>query len=848
MVESSFVRCTRRGRSHLASLRGQTRPLQHPLHVQIEARLNAGSFEDAQRLLAQLGVGQEHVHATTYFATRILYQRGKLDLQGVVARLRELLVACPEFPEASAMLSAAERGTLRPDPTRFNEATVPPPPATSDDEDDDGERLTDPGHVPSSVPAIEARLKTPQAPGIPRAPLVPRFTPRENVAPSYAPPAELELTGPDLELTPPDFELTPPAPISNPWNDTLSAPPPSSTRSARSNGPPPVAIELGPLDGLADAGFGARVTAPSPGAASENEEAPSVFVIATWLSERDFERALAAVETLGAESSPELSLLEVRALVGLGRKAAARRSLDRLCRAPLLDPDLRAAVARLLIELGDIDRAEAQARRAHAEDPESELSRLTLAWAVARSDAWLPSPRSAGELSELLTNFTPEGSPLSALGYALSALMLLGTSASAARQAADAALGLDPDSQDALAVAAVVAQKQRRSEDAKRLYQRLLARDHHAAGDLAATLSRLDLQVGRHAEKSATASTPPSAPLSPAVLSAPVAPPRIEGGSPWDEKEQRLALGDSKAALFEFEQGLSRKLEALPARAGAEELSWAALVTARFLTESPISRHFAPYDLSLFSIARLDIALGLIYRGGVGPRTELRTRALLGLGAYSGECLRQAYAGEWLGAGGDLLRMHIEGQGLCFSPFRDMNARLQTAAALEVGDTPLPHPGAEPLGQRVALDVAPPTPWDPEPWAPPEQLPRLGASLRESPVGLYCAGVELPLDLSFASLRSLDRYVTLLAPPLAPPDPEAGWVRRAAILVGAYMGEVLRGTRGGAWESVRGELRPEAYRLSLPGGVTALPVAAAYERLSGRRLEQPSDYARRITG
>lgn len=782
------------------------------------------------------------MHATTYFATRILYQRGKLDLQGVVARLSELLVACPEFPEARAMLSAAERGTLRPDPTRFNEATVPPPPVASDDDDDDGDRLTDPGHVPSSVPAMEARLKTPQAPGIPRAPLVPRFTPREHVAPSYAPP-------PELELTPPDFELTPPDPISNPWNDTLSAPPPSSTQSARVASPPPVAIELGPLDGLAEAGFGARITAPSPGAPGANEEPPSVFVIATWLSERDFERALTAVEALGAESSPELSLLEVRALVGLGRKAAARRSLDRLCRAPLLDPDLRAAVARLLLELGDVDRAEAQARRAHAEDPESELSRLTLAWAIARSNAWLPSARSAGELSELLTDFTPEGSPLAALGFALSALMLLGTSASAARQAADAALGLDPDSQDALAVAAVVAQKQRRSADAKRLYQRLLARDHHAADELAATLSSLDLQVGRHAETTAAnVSAPQSAPPSPRVQGAPRGQASVAGGSPWDVKEQRLAQGDSKAALFEFEQGLSRKLESLPARAGAEELSWAALVTARFLTVSPISRHFAPYDLSLFSIARLDIALGLIYRGGVGPRTELRSRALLGLGAYSGECLRQAYAGEWVGGSADLLRMHIEGQGLCFSPFRDMNARLQTAAPLEVGDTPLPHPGAEPLGQRIALSVAPPAPWDPEPWAPPEQLARLGASLRESPVGLYCAGAELPLDLSFASLRSLDRYVTLLAPPLAPPDPEAAWVRRAAILVGAYMGEVLRGTHGGAWESVRGELRPEAYRLALPGGVTALPVAAAYERLSGRRLEQPSDYARRITG
>ncbi len=788
------------------------------------------------------------MHATTYFATRILYQRGKLDLPGVVARLNELLVACPEFPEARAMLGAAERGTLRPDPARFNEATVPPPPVTDDDDDDDGDRLTDPGHVPSSVPDIEARLKTPQAPGIPRAPLVPRFTPPENLAPSYAPPPEhdLELTPPDFSLTPRDFEPLTPVSSSNPWNDTVSAPPPpSSTRSARIDSPPPIAIELGALEGLAGAGLGGRVTAPSPGA----PEPPSVFLIATWLSERDFERALTAVEQLGAESSPELSLLEVRALIGLGRKAAARRSLDRLCRAPLLDPDLRSAVARLLLDLNDTDRAEAQARRAFAEDPQSEMSRLTLAWAVARGDAWLPSPRSAGELSELLTDLSPGEGPLPALGYALSALMLLGTSPEAARQAADAALALDPDSLDALAVAAVVAQKQRRTADAKRLHQRLRDIDHHAAEELAASLASVEAHLAQRPDKKAARSVAPAV-AGPPPAAAPASPrvTKADGGSPWDEKEQRLAQGDSKAALFDFEQGLSRKLESLPTRAGAAELSWAATVTARYLTESPISRHFAPYDLSLFSIDRLDVALGLIYRGGVGPRTELRTRALLGLGAYSGECLRQAYAGEWVGGSADLLRMHIEGQGLCFSPFRDMNARLQSAEPLEVGDTPLPHPGAEPLGQRVALDVAPPTPWDPAPWPDPEQLPWLGARLRESPVGLYCAGVELPLDLSFASLRSLDRYVTLLAPPLAPPDPEAAWVRRAAVLVGGYMGEVLRATRGGTWDAAHGDLRAEAYRLSLPGGVKALPVAAAFERLTGRRLEQPSDYARRITG
>jgi tetratricopeptide (TPR) repeat protein len=731
------------------------------------------------------------------------------------------------------------------------------------------------------VPTLEANLKTPQAPGIPRAPLVPRFTPREHVAPSYAPPPEPPEPPPVPVLPSLDFELTPAAPPasrpSHPWNDTLSAPPPSRAKTARTLSPSPPALEFGALDDVAVPAHHDRVTAPSPGPLGPTAaEPPTAFVIATWLSDRDFERALQAIEQLGAERSPELSLLETRALIGLGRKGAARRSLDRLCRAPLLDPDLRAAGARLLLELGDNDRAEAQARRAHAEDPQSDFSCLTLAWAIVRSHAWLMSPAATTELRELLSDLDPDGNALPALSYALRALMLMPASPEAARQSADAALSLEPGLHDAIAAAAVVAQRQGRKQDAERFRQRLLALDHHAAADLGATLESMRLTANRVAEaetrpppaaappdKSTAKTAPaprtagkpalPAAPRSPrSVPAAPRSLPTAGLGpasaSPWDDKEQRLVAGDNRAVLFDFEQQLSRRLEAVPPRATAAELSFAAMTTARHLTQAPIFRHFAPFDFSLFSIARLDAALALLYRGNVGPVTELRTRVLIGLGAYAGECLRQAYAGEWVGTAADLLRLHIEGQGLCFAPLRDMHARLQAGHELEVGDTPVPHPGAEPLGQRIALDVTPPTPWDPATWPNLAQVGVVGSHLGRSPVGMFCETVELPLDLSFASLRALDRYVTLLAPPLAPPDPEAAWVRRASILVGAYVGEVLRTTRGGSWEPVRGDLRAEAYRLSLPGGATALPVAAAFERLSGRRLEQPSDYARRVTG
>ena len=623
----------------------------------------------------------------------------------------------------------------------------------------------------------------------------------------------------------------------------MSAPPPSSAR----DGTPSSARHL--ADGaevLAPAGL-VRNTAPSPGVLPPpGQEPPSIFLIATWLAEREFERALQAVQELGSSGSPELSLLETRALLGLGRKAAARRSLERLCRAPLIDPDLRAAAARLLIELGDAERAREQARRAHAEDPDSELARLTLSWALARSERWALSPRSRSEISELLSPVKPDACPMPALAHALRALTLLSASPDAAHKTSDAALLRDPQCVDALAVAAVLAHVHGREVDVRRWVGQLLIVDHHAAEELAATLetlgdfSRAPAQAAEDSKRGAHLMPPRPTPRE--------APAELEGESHlplWDDKEMRLVRGDARPALFEFEQMLARKLERLGRRPSPAELAEAASITARHLTEAAVSRYFAPFDLSVFSIARLDAALALLYGGSVGPRTELRSRALLGLGAYAGECLRQAYAGEWMTAGAEALTWHIEAQGLCFSPFEEVDARLQLRRPLEVDDAPR-HPGAEPLGHRAPVDIAPPVPWDPRPWPEVTELPRLAATLRLSPIGVYCESVELPLHLSFASLRSIDRYVTLLSPQLAPPDPQGTWLRGASVLMGAYVGEVLRRTCGGRWESSRTELSVDAYALKLASGVIAYPVRAAFDRLAGRNLEQLSDYAGRL--
>src|ERR1700759_1506596 len=103
-------------------------PLDHPRLLEIEERLDRAEIDAAQRLLADLGDLQVHRVAITYFATRLLYQRGRLDAAGVVERLRELVQIEPEFPQPSAMLSAAELGTLRPDREGFQRATMDPAP------------------------------------------------------------------------------------------------------------------------------------------------------------------------------------------------------------------------------------------------------------------------------------------------------------------------------------------------------------------------------------------------------------------------------------------------------------------------------------------------------------------------------------------------------------------------------------------------------------------------------------------------------------------------------------------------------------------------------------------------
>jgi hypothetical protein len=259
----------------------------------------------------------------------------------------------------------------------------------------------------------------------------------------------------------------------------------------------------------------------------------------------------------------------------------------------------------------------------------------------------------------------------------------------------------------------------------------------------------------------------------------------------------------------------------------------------------PVLRHFAPYDCSLFSVERLDAALRVLYGKHARQHTDEAVLALLG--AYVGESWRQAFGGEWHGVPVFPFSASVEATGLSIRPCERVLSRLRDGVSLELEAPPNLHPGADPLGNTLPLSVAPPAPWDPEPWPSLACLIEAGRLLPESVIGYYCASeLELPLDHSVSGAVAIDRYVSLLAPAKAPPDPDAAWARRAAILIGAYIGEVLVESLGARWEIAADAKGPDRYRIRFADGSSAAPVTRALDRLAGRRVRPLADYVSRL--
>ncbi len=771
-------------------------PLEDPRLRAIEAKLNGAEFDEAQRLLAALRHQPGAEAASAYFSTRLLYQRGRLDNAAVAQRLREVLSTNPgEFPQAENMLAAAELDVLESSPQGFLSSTQPPFPKKSSGDARPGQ-------------AVELS-------GIPRAPLVPRFSsPTIRSGESSFDASDLEQSGSDQRATDGprarrvpsvlpgiDFELemTPP-PVTAP--STLP-PIPDLTSSAPTE-PPPYTDQ--------------RHTAPVTRSAAPDAVAdPSLGEIALSLDAGNAQLALDLLARKSPPHGPDYALLSSRARLALGDPARARRELEPLLRERGLPPPLRVAAARLLLELGSPEAALDQAGAALEVEPDDVAARITFAWALVRAMRRSGDLSRAHEVDTLLATTPVRSGPHTALALALRASLLAARGpALRALSLAQAALRQDPRQADAFAAVALSSIRLGMHAEAEQALSELRALNPEEASVLTRSL---------------TQSTVPPPHPKPHLPSAPP----LE--SIWGKPEAALVRGDPSPALLAVE----RACEALQKEAAHESDAWSALgrAAAALFTEQPVFRHFAPYDSSVFSIQRLAAAIDVL----LGERSYAAEPLVVVCGAYVGESIRQAYGGDWQSAVLEPARATIHAAGLSVHPCQLVRERLVHGAALRLPQPTRLHPGADPFGNSSPIAQPPPSPWDPDPWPNPARLADVARALPESVVGLHCRNASgRALDHSQASLNSVERFLDLLAPPDAPLDATAAWVRRAALLAGGYLGQVLVVERG-ARLHVRERVDDlHSYRYDLPNGTACYPVERVHERLLGRAVSSLSDY------
>lgn len=782
--------------------------LEHPRLSAIELKLNKAKLDDAQRLLAELPDGPGADSARAYFATRILYERGRLDRQGVIERLRDLLHATPDFPEAQRMLQDAERGLLETLPHGRGSTTEPP--------------STEAGGTPSSLEAAS------EWHAIPKPPNVPTFQARLD-APSYTPHSERRAVAAPAPGERFDTELSPPP-----------APPGASGTDLPALVPTPDVPGVPALEQFVPL-YAAPTEPPEPSSTIPSPEppppssrspsltpqsrAPTLAEVANALARGEADQALWLAAR--AEPSAEMSLIKARALESLGHRERAEAELARLLHAPLLEPGLRAAVARFLLEQGQPERALAQAQHALEDDPKDPMVRVTCAWASIRTGQHTLNLALWDEADALLATVRLRDPAVSTLLLALRAWAAAHRGdATRALSLAQSALSQDARQPDALAAVAFGSMKLGLAADADRALSQLADVAPALAADVAVLVRR------------SGTSAPRAEPL-PVATEAAIA-------ALFGDAETALVHGRPELSVVGFERACADRLRALSRRGGAS--SWGALAAAaaRLFTELPVLRHFAPFDCSLFSIARLSAAFDVLYGTHGTPGFGDEATVLLA-GAYLGETVRQAFGAEWRGTPQDPQHAMVEGFGLSVRPCEQIAAALRDRVPLSVREPTVIHPGAEPLGNTVPLTLIPPSPWDPEPWPPLARVIEIGRALPRSVVGLYCArqgGSEL--DHSVASIAAIDRYVSLLAPVQAPPALDAGWARRAAVIVGAYLGEVLVQAVGARWQELESAPAAATYRLLLRDGSASTPVARAFDRLSGRRPSPLSEYVARI--
>jgi hypothetical protein len=295
----------------------------------------------------------------------------------------------------------------------------------------------------------------------------------------------------------------------------------------------------------------------------------------------------------------------------------------------------------------------------------------------------------------------------------------------------------------------------------------------------------------------------------------------------WPELEQELGFVGSAPALAGLEKLAAGLLDELLIRETPAPRR-VALAAANFLTTAPISQQFAPYDLSLKSLERVDAFVALL-----GVESNAPTALSLLVACYAGECVRATRGGTWRGRVTEPAQLTVAYGDESYTPLVHAIRALNGACPLRDTAGPPPHPGAEPPDPCSQRGVDPPAPWDPSPWPEVHRMVELGLGLPLSAIGTWASRVlRVPLDRTPESIEAIRSYLALIRP--AQEGPSGKVERRGAILAGAYLGELVCLHRAGRWnETDAAPEGPLRYEVLLPDGSGVYPVLLCHHEVTG---------------